>query len=103
TGTEEATVHLLPQAWFRNTWAWVQNHRKPTMALTPEGDIAVHHGVLGSMVLSSSGSPQVLFCDNDTNTLRRFGREGTPYPKDGINDHVVTGADTVNPGHCGTK
>ena len=27
----------------------------------------------------------------------------TPYPKDGINDHVVTGAATVNPAGTGTK
>src|SRR5205807_732284 len=27
----------------------------------------------------------------------------TPYPKDGINDHVVSGAATVNPGQRGTK
>src|SRR5207342_3211780 len=27
----------------------------------------------------------------------------TPYPKDGINDHVVAGADTVNPAGTGTK
>ena len=27
----------------------------------------------------------------------------TPYPKDGINDHVVGGADTVNPAGTGTK
>ena len=27
----------------------------------------------------------------------------TRYPKDGINDHVVDEADTVNPEHIGTK
>ena len=27
----------------------------------------------------------------------------TPYPKDGINDHVVSGAATVNPERSGTK
>ena len=27
----------------------------------------------------------------------------TPYPKDGINDHVVAGAATVNPDQRGTK
>src|SRR4051812_1830853 len=103
TGAEEATIHLLPQAWFRNTWAWVEHHRKPTMTLTAESEIAVQHGVLGSMGLSSSGSPSVLFCENETNALRRFGTEGAPCPKDGINDHVVSGAPTVNPGNSGTK
>ena len=27
----------------------------------------------------------------------------TPYPKDGINDHVVSGAGTINPDRTGTK
>ena len=27
----------------------------------------------------------------------------TPYPKDGINDHVISGAATVNPDQPGTK
>ncbi|MBV9095233.1 MAG: hypothetical protein JO132_15370, partial [Streptosporangiaceae bacterium] len=48
--------------------------------------------------------PAVLFCDNETNTRRLFGSEPiTPYPKDGINDHVVAGAPTVNPERAGTK
>ncbi len=45
-----------------------------------------------------------MFCDNETNTARLFGAAPvTAYPKDGINDHVVSGADTVNPQHRGTK
>ena len=46
----------------------------------PSGEIAVQHSVLGAMTLSSSGSPQVLFCDNETNTARllRRGRAGVP-------------------------
>ena len=48
--------------------------------------------------------PAMLFCENDTNMPRLFGVAGpTPYPKDGINDHVVNGAPTVNPARCGTK
>jgi hypothetical protein len=48
--------------------------------------------------------PDVLFCDNETNTERLFGADAvTPYPKDGINDHVVSGVPTVNPERRGTK
>ena len=46
----------------------------------------------------------LLFCENETNTARLFGTEPvTPYPKDGINDHVIHGAATVNPERRGTK
>ncbi len=48
--------------------------------------------------------PTPLFCDNETNAPRLFGSAPvTDYPKDGINDHVVSGAPTVNPGLTGTK
>ncbi len=50
------------------------------------------------------GDPVAVFCDNETNAARLYGTESTPaYPKDGINDHVVTGDDTVNPAGTGTK
>jgi hypothetical protein len=52
------------------------------------------------------GEPTWLFCENETNQPRIWG-DGTPaltpYPKDGINDHVVAGAATVNPSLSGTK
>jgi len=45
-----------------------------------------------------------LFCDNDTNLERLYGVPSpSRWPKDGINDHVVSGADTVNPERRGTK
>ena len=49
-------------------------------------------------------TPRALFCDNETNTARLYGAAPvTAYPKDGINDHVVSGAATVNPAGEGTK
>ena len=45
-----------------------------------------------------------LFCENETNLARLYGAAPiTPYPKDGINDHVIHGAATVNPDQRGTK
>ena len=42
------------------------------------------------------GEPKLLFCDNETNAEKLFGiASASPTPKDGINDHVVAGADTV--------
>jgi hypothetical protein len=36
--------------------------------------------------------PLALFCDNETNNPRLFGAAAiTEFPKDGINDHVITG------------
>ena len=59
--------------------------------------------LLGRMTLTGSGAPTPLFCDNETNALRLWNAPAPPYPKDGINDHVVAGAATVNPERTGTK
>ena len=45
-----------------------------------------------------------MFCENETNARRLWDQHNTtPFPKDGINDHVVDGAETVNPAQFGTK
>src|SRR6185437_10284408 len=51
-----------------------------------------------------AAQPDLLFCDNETNLRRLYGvSSGSRWPKDGINDHVVSGADTVNPQRRGSK
>ncbi len=102
-GPEEATLHALPTLWFRNRWSWRTDVRKPRISLD-DGVLVAEHRVLGRRVLAGSGSPDPLFCENETNAERLWGiRSSTPYPKDGIGEHVVHGADTVNPGQEGTK
>ena len=98
-----ATIDVLPTLWFRNTWSWGIDDRRPE--ITAEGTTLVAtHRVLGRRLLGGDGSPEPLFCDNETNAARLFGSASSPrFPKDGINDHVVSGAATVNPGLQGTK
>ena len=31
-GAKEATLHLLPQQWFRNTWAWGDEEKERALA-----------------------------------------------------------------------
>ncbi len=103
-GPEEATLHVLPTLWFRNTWSWgYDHHPKPTLRL--DGNrIVGSHSVSGPFVLVGDGAPEPLFCENESNNGRLFGSQNeTPYPKDGINDHVIHGAGTVNPLNEGTK
>ena len=50
------------------------------------------------------GRPRLLFCENETNFAGLCGGEAvTPYPKDGVGDHVTRGAATVNPVGAGTN
>ncbi|MDR7277875.1 MGH1-like glycoside hydrolase domain-containing protein [Catenuloplanes atrovinosus] len=104
-GPDEATLHVLPTLWFRNTWSWGIPGRDHLPTIFGSGNrLTGQHRGLGQIVLEGSGEPTALCCDNETNTQRLWGLEGrSPYPKDGINDHVVDGADTVNPDGEGTK
>ena len=105
-GPEAATLHVLPMLWFRNTWAWGLPGQDvvPEIRAGADATLRARHAELGTLVLGGDGAPQPLLCDNETNTARLYGVPGhSAYPKDGINDHVVTGAGTVNPDGIGTK
>jgi hypothetical protein len=108
-GPEAATLHVLPTAWFRNTWSWEEDAARPLLRGRADGTVAIDHPFLGDLeLLAAAGpdgvAPTALFCENQTNTQRLYGMPGsTPYPKDGINDHVVHGAATVDPDRHGTK
>ena len=101
-GPDEAALHVLPTLWFRNTWSWTEGAERPLMVADGANILAQHQDV-GHRVLTLSGEPELLFCDNESNALRLWGTAGARYPKDGINDHVVHGAATVNPERRGTK
>ncbi|MGA5300448.1 MGH1-like glycoside hydrolase domain-containing protein [Nucisporomicrobium flavum] len=103
-GPDEATLHVLPTLWFRNTWSWgLPNRSVPRLTGTP-GRIAGEHRSLGHLTLVADSDAPALMCDNETNSQRLWGLPGTSmFPKDGINDFVVGGAPTVNPAGVGTK
>jgi len=138
-GPDEAQLHVLPTAWFRNTWSWdggadrtaadetaadgtradgagadntgsnSTGAARPELAAADSARVTLTHPFVGPMELIAADGPDgapptTLFCENETNVARLFGGEAlTPFPKDGINDHVVSGAATVNPAGRGTK
>ena len=105
-GPDAASLHVLPTLWFRNTWAWgLPGHDAvPSVRAGGAGRLVAQHPRTGPLVLDGDGAPTALICDNETNTERLFGTPGrSRHPKDGINDHVVSGAATVSPDGPGTK
>jgi hypothetical protein len=113
-GADPAELHVLPTLWFRNRWSWEGGIAKPTIRAAPdltEGAVAIaQEEMLGKWRFTAGpgpggGRPLLLFCENETNVQRLYGDPGgqTRYPKDGIGDHVLHGAETVNPEGCGTK
>jgi hypothetical protein len=112
-GPDPAVLHLLPTLWFRNTWTWGTDTRRPGMraeASVAGGQAqpwmihAMHH-TLGNYWLAVEGAPRLLFTENETNTQRLWQVPNrTHYVKDGIGEAVVHGAyEKVNPAQEGTK
>jgi hypothetical protein len=113
-GPEEATLHLLPTLWFRNTWSWGCTNEscwiKPKLWLAEDGSIRAQHVSLGPFRLTAGPGPTdeppaFLFTENETNAQRLFGGSNTsPYVKDAFHEYVIhRRPEAVNPEHQGTK
>ena len=118
-GPDSAHLDLLPTLWFRNTWVWGYDSRRPSLSaaipaiataeLTHEALIRAEHDALGTYWLicqRDASGPELLFTENDTNYARLYpgARNSTPFVKDGINNYVVADqTDAVNPELFGTK
>ena len=103
---DDAVLHVLPTLWYRNTWSWGADEPKPRLARADAAQPVVRADdhQTGVFYLYAGSEAELLFCENETNTARVFGAEPSPrFPKDGIGDHVLHGADTVNPDGEGTK
>jgi hypothetical protein len=103
-GPEAATLHVLPQMWFRNTWTW-DNAEKPVLRADKNGGVSARHASLGEYRLNCDGKPELLFCDNETNVRRLYDqKEAQGFFKDAFHDYVVSGDKAaVNPQPTGTK
>ncbi|MEO9010100.1 MAG: glucosidase [Nakamurella sp.] len=124
----EAVVHVLPTVWFRNTWSWSDPPPVKPRLWAEGSRLRGEHATLGSFVVASSAEladsadparsvpagsvdaeSELLFCDNETDVAKLYDSQSwgdhpaARYPKDGINDHVLHGADSVNPDQTGTK
>ena len=103
-GPEEATIHLVPQLWFRNTWSW-DNSAKPSISATNREIIEAAHEQLGTYMLHTDGKPEAVFCDNETNIRRLYKQNAVQgHFKDAFHEHVINGnLLAVNPDCMGTK
>ncbi len=112
-GPEAATLHLLPQLWYRNLWSWGVEHEhvkeKPTM-FSRDSSFILNHETLGGgefhYAKASDGTePTPLFTENETNAHRLWGVENTSaHVKDAFHRYVVNGEHgAVNSCRTGTK
>ncbi|KAF9227458.1 hypothetical protein BS17DRAFT_466442 [Gyrodon lividus] len=113
-GPEPATLHVIPQLWFRNTWSWPAV--KPPMpsldGSVTENDIQyikIKHPMMekyfmyclpspppvnmqGAFVTDEDAviQPELLFTENDTNLRRLYGGQNASlHVKDAFHDHII--------------
>ena len=103
-GPDAARLHLLPTLWFRNTWSWGGDARRPHLAAAA-GGIVAEHAEIGRRWLLVEGAPELLFTENESNRQRLWGEpNASPYVKDAFHRWLVDGeAAAVNPAATGTK
>ncbi len=108
-GPEAAPLHLLPSLWFRNTWSWGRDLRRPILrrgADVPGSVCAeIEHWQYGKRWLLCAGKPELLFTENETNKQRLFNAANrSPYVKDAFHEYVIHGnKGAINPQQSGTK
>ncbi len=108
-GPDPAELTVLPTLWFRNTWSWGIDARRPRMregqAAHGMSVIELDHEYYGERRLWCEGNPPLLFTENETNTRRLYGdQDGARYVKDSFHDYVIHHqTDAVNPEKVGSK
>ncbi|PZU08483.1 MAG: glucosidase, partial [Chryseobacterium sp.] len=101
-----APIVIAPTVWFRNNWKWGYNTYKAQLNAANDGSISINHDSISiKKFYSRNDNAQSVFCENETNNPKLYG---TPYPgntyfKDGINDYIIYGSNTINPEKTGTK
>ena len=122
-GPDPAPLHILPQLWFRNTWAWGPTPSgRPSIRRgsdSPDGPCLVTDdtGVaalasvpdiyrLGNLTLDAPSGGEILFTDNETNRSRVFEaghKAAGSYVKDAFHRFIIHGEPCVNLSGVGTK
>lgn len=108
---DEATLWLLPQLWFRNTWSWSEeNTEKPCLYDIPSTsgaawEVAAEHPTLGTYHLYGQQQADLLYTENESNGSQLWNIPNSrPYVKDAFHRYLVDGElAAVNPAREGTK
>ncbi len=115
-GEREASIHVLPQLWFRNRWAWEKKwdcvpeissrdgclYADPKKM--PEPDWLISDYSIFPYYLIGDKAEELLFTNNETHNERLYGTASHfPYVKDAFHRYVIHQENCVNPAKKGTK
>lgn len=101
-----APIIIAPTVWFRNNWKWGYNTYKGQTVASHDGCINIQHDSISiKRFYSRDTDAESVFCENETNNPKLYGAPypGNTYFKDGINDYIIYGSNTINPEKTGTK
>jgi len=110
-GDKTATLWLLPQLWFRNTWSWLEEGlEKPLMFATPAPDgaawaVRAEHPTLGAYELYGKQVADPLYTENESNQQQLWGsKNASQYVKDAFHRYLIHNEHkAINPQQQGTK
>jgi len=107
---QPAGIRVLPTLWFRNTWSWGRDGRRPSIKRGAVRDdnvttLVATHWELGEYILYCTAENESLFTENETNTRQLYRvPSALPYVKDAFHAYVVNGQRVaVNPAGIETK
>jgi hypothetical protein len=107
-GPEAANLDVLPQLWFRNTWAWGSCHgavvERPELLKSSPFKTIARHPELGEFTLRTESDVAWYFTENETNLEALYEvPNAVAHVKDAFHQTVVDRlTDKVHPS-CGTK
>ncbi len=119
-GPDPAPLHILPQLWFRNQWAWGETRLKePTIKIESENPLCLvaddknlpspkllmFDYRLNNTYLYASPEGTPLFTNNDSNKKLLWKEPNdTPYVKDAFHRYLIQKeTKAINPQRNGTK
>ena len=101
---QPAGIRVLPTLWFRKTWSWGRDGRRPSIKRGAVRDdnvttLVATHWELGEYILYCTAENESLFTENETNTRQLYRvPSALPYVKDAFHAYVVNGQRVaVNP------
>ncbi|MDW7662291.1 MAG: glucosidase [Bacillota bacterium] len=106
-GDETAHIDVLPSLWFRNTWSFGSNKKKPEIKLMTGCDstsLEASHESLGTYYLYYEQPNRVLFTENETNYEKLFQiKNDNQYVKDYFHDQIINPKESLEQKSQGTK
>lgn len=112
-----APLHILPQIFYRNTWAWGHDDYKPNLSQLDDNIIKVDHKKFGDnrkVIFNPSPGltenhpdvePELIFTNNESNLKKLYDQPNqSDYVKDAFHYYIVNEEnEVINPDHEGTK